>query len=327
MLYVPQLKYCKSNGKVPAKTHANTTEPIEWFSTNYRSDFSGLSFDFFINWDKNNILSNQFWIKRNVNKDEFSRQYKERWPCINVEILQRALEDCEGRDFLERFGRFSEKLNIEAKYLIFHDSGNWGEYPSKFVTLSIDAQGNIKDVKKLDLNTIKNEIRRLSGGKVKVTKKYGLKVAHTQLECHLSNFDTTEAAWPGDVDLLMLDINENPIGIIEFKKNTIEPGKHYHRKIEQESLNNYYKSTGRADDNRKYNRIAILRDYLNKDIPIINLYYPTWESDNPEENIIKIEKVIGNVGNLRVDYFKHLPVPYTPSDKVNVIQEVLEMTM
>jgi hypothetical protein len=325
MVYVPQPAYCRSYGRGKAKTHAKTTEPTEWFSNMYQNSFSTLSFDFFISWGEQSYLSDEFWIKRIVIKEDFSTQFGTSWPCTNRDVLQTALEVCEGKDFLERYGRFAASLNFEAKYQIFHDSGNWGEYPSKFITLNIDAQGNVGNVKKQDFDDIKNEIRRLSGGEVKVTKQYGLKVANTKLECYLSNEDTTASAWPGDVDLLMLDMNDEPIGILEFKKNTVEPGKSYHRSIENESLNNYYRTSGRADDNRKYNRIAILRDFLKKEIPIINLYYPTWESKIEEENIIKLERVIGDVGQLRVDYLKTLPVPFTACDKTKVINEVLGM--
>nr|WP_263323788.1 hypothetical protein [Neobacillus sp. Marseille-Q6967] len=325
MIYVPQPAYCHPYRHGSAKTHDKTTEPAEWFSNKYQNSFSTLSFDFFISWGKASHLSNEFWIKRNVNKAEFAAEFSTYWPCVNQDILQTALEACEGRDFLERYGRFAASLNFEAKYQIFHDSGNWAEYPSKFITLNIDSQGNIENVKKQDFEAIKKEIRRLSGGEVKVMKKNGLKVANTKLECYLANHDTTGAAWPGDVDLLMLDQNEVPMGILEFKKNTVEPGKPYHRPIKNESLNNYYRTTGRADDNRKYNRIAMLRDFLKKDAPIINLYYPTWESKREEENIIKLEKITGNVGYLKVEDFKTLPVPYTASDKITVIKTVLGM--
>ncbi|MCY9139691.1 hypothetical protein [Peribacillus frigoritolerans] len=103
------------------------------------------------------------------------------------------------------------------------------------------------------------------------------------------------------------------------------PGDPYHRNINDESLTNYYRATGKADDNRKYNRFAILRDKIGQDIPIINLYYPTWESDDPSENIIKLEKVIGKVGSLQIQKIQTLPVPYTAADKTQVINTVMGM--
>ncbi|HFK1457212.1 hypothetical protein WAG12_19730 [Bacillus cereus] len=324
MIYIPKLAYCSSGRS--AKTHANTTEPIEWFSNNYLGKaFFTLNFDFFISWGQTNFLSNEFWVKRNINRAEFAERFESVWPCTDIQLLQTALEDCEGKEFLVNYGKFANSLDFKARYQVFIDSRDWAKYPAKFVTVDIDANGNIENVIKQDLSSIKSEIQRLSGGKVKVSKTYGLKVASTNLECYLSNTDEDEAAWPGDVDLLLFDNNERPIAIIEFKKNTIEPGRPYHRSIHNESLNNYYSATGRADDNRKYNRIAILRNYLDKDIPIINLYYPIWEAKDPKENVIKLEKVTGNVGNLEAVEVKILPVPYTPIEKVNVVHAVLNM--
>ncbi|MFU2016161.1 hypothetical protein ACM6Q7_14070 [Peribacillus butanolivorans] len=324
MIYVPMPAYCW-NRKFPAKTHKKTTDPTEWFSTYLGNKFFTLNYDFFIHWGTTSFLSDEFWIKRNVDKKQFEAQYKTYWPCTDVGVLQTALENCEGKDYLMSYGKFAASLGFKARYQIFVDSGKWDAFPAKFVTVDIDDNGDIVKVIKQDLPTIKSEIQRLSGGPVRVSKEYGLKVAATNLECYLTNTDTDEAAWPGDIDLLIFDANENPIAIIEFKKNTIEPGKQYHRSIHNESLYNYYSATGKADDNRKYNRIAMMRDHLDKEIPIINLYYPTWEPKDPKENIIKLEKVGGDVGKLKVENFKTLPVPFNSADKANVVNAVLNM--
>ncbi|MEN7434523.1 hypothetical protein FH505_17830 [Bacillus velezensis] len=323
MIRVPKPAYC-FNRRIPAKTHQKTTEPSEWFLAHLGSDFYTLNFDFFVYWSAKNFLSNEFWIKRVVVKQEFTGIYGY-WPCTDIVLLQEALEACEGKKNLVNYGKFAASLGFKAKYQIFVDSGKWDTYPAKFITVEIDVNGKVASAIKQTLPDIKCEIQRLSGGPVKVTKTYQLKVAATNLECYLSNKDIEAAAWPGDVDLLVFDSSEKPIAILEFKKNTVEPGKEFHRSIHDESLYNYYSATGRADDNRKYNRIAILRDHLNENIPIINIYYPTWESKNSTENIIKLEKVVGNVGKLKVDKVVKLPVPYTAGDKANVVKIVLDM--
>ncbi|CAH0261276.1 hypothetical protein SRABI84_03370 [Peribacillus simplex] len=318
MILKPELANCV-NRKWKAKTHPDTTEPTEWFSQSYLpADYYGLTFDFFVCWGEGNNISNEFWIKRTVDKTAFDY-----WPNKDKNTLQNALEQSEGKDFLERFGAFSASQNIKAKYQLFHDSLKWSDYPAAIITAEVDHSGEVCDTQKNKIEYIKSEIQRLSGGEVFVGDKK-LTYAQTMLECHLTN-DDTGAAWPGDVDLLLFNENKQPIAIIEFKKNTFKPGEEKHRPIKDEKLSNYYRSGKAAEDNRKYNRLAILRDFINPELPFINLYYPTWVSPNPAENVIKLEKVTGNVGALQAIDVKYEPVPYNQADKEKVIETLLKM--
>ncbi|MGP4076299.1 hypothetical protein [Halobacillus sp. K22] len=316
MILKPYLSNCKKR-TCKASTHPSTTEPTEWFSGSYLpSDYFTLTFDFFVCWGKGNYISNEFWVKRIVDKNEFDY-----WPNKDQDTLWKALVQSEGELLLERFGAFCSAQKVKAKYQLFHDSKNWSDYPASIITTQLDKSGQISEIQKNNIEFLKSEIQRLSGGEVFVEKK--LKYAHTMLECHLTN-DNTGAAWPGDVDLLLFNEKKEPIAIIELKKNTIKPGKDKHRPIENEKLSNYYRE-GKAEDNRKYNRLAILRDFVNKKLPIINLYYPTWISDNTDENVIKLEKITGDVGSLKSIDIKYVPVPYNQSDKEKVVRELLNM--
>ncbi|PAK34482.1 hypothetical protein [Peribacillus simplex] len=57
--------------------------------------------------------------------------------------MQPAIEICDGKDFLKHYGEFAESLGFQAKYQVFVDSGNWNQYPAKFITLNIDKNGSI----------------------------------------------------------------------------------------------------------------------------------------------------------------------------------------
>ena len=127
----------------------------------------------------------------------------------------------------------------------------------------------------------KKRIRELSRGPVPIGEK-GLYWGTSRLECFLSK---TDSAYPGDVDFVLLDRNRDVSGIIEFKKHTkSEP-------ISEQKLGNYYPSP----DGRKYDRLAILRDYFDVSIPLLCLYYPTRTSFSEG----RLELLAGTNGDLK----------------------------
>ena len=278
---------CDDRNSMPRK-HSYSGTPDDWFSDSLLpNDFTGISFDFFVNWNTYQ-LSDQIWIKRIVDNKYY-------WPQLNRSTLEHDLYKCDTKAYVERLGAFADRSKVKINYQFFKESDDWHSHPQSFVSASIDKQGKISSVTHKSLSTIKNEIQTLSGGPVSVGSK-GLTYSSTTLECYLANGDrSSKAAWPGDVDLLILDKNLTPIAILEYKKNTIPPIYSNHVPISDEQLSKYYPKP----DQRKYDRLAILRDFLNhqfqKDIPIFNLYFPTWKGST----YMKIEHIIGDVRNLK----------------------------
>ncbi|WP_066057268.1 hypothetical protein [Robertmurraya korlensis] len=318
MISVSKPISCKCSYRLQqAPVHPTTTDAEEWFQKEYLPEgYYGLNFDFFVDWTKDE-LSKEIWIKRTVNKDQTTT-----WPTDDTKILQDALDNCEGREYLSNLGSFASARGLILKYQIFKDSPNWSKYPSNILTSVINENGEVTGVTKNSISDIKNDIVRLSGKKMYVRK--GLRYGTTSLECHLAN-DKTGAAWPGDVDILIFNEQNVPIAIVELKKNTQDPSKDWHRPIINEELSNYYSKSDKAEDNSKYNRIAILRDYLKENLPIIVVYYPSWETDNKDENIIKLESIIGEVKELESGESITMEVPYNANDKKKVVKEVLKM--
>ncbi|MFC4559381.1 hypothetical protein ACFO3D_14380 [Virgibacillus kekensis] len=318
MISEPVSKRC-DNRKMQAPQHPNTTDASEWFSIKYLPNgYYTLSFDFFVNW-RTYQISNEIWLKRIVNHNSYSS-----WPTTNKTTVQSALDQCEGKNTLKRIGSFASKRNLRAIYHIFKDSINWVDYPASFISTEINSKGNIARITKNDLGFIKDEIIRLSGKKIYVGQK-GLSYSSTALECYLAN-QKTGATWPGDVDAILFNKDDEPISIIEYKKNTIHPRKSYHTPIIKEGLSNFYSPTKWAKDNSKYNRLSIFRDYIgDKELPIIIVYYPSWESDKPEKNIIKLEEIGGKVNSLKTIQEKTLAVPYTTKDKKSLVATLLNM--
>jgi len=318
VISVPTPRKC-SNRNIEAPKHPNVTDASEWFSNNYLpKNYYTLSFDFFVNWNTYKI-SNEIWLKRTVNQKAYSM-----WPTLNRGTVQSALDSCEGKDNLIKLVTFASKFNFLPKYHIFKDSMDWVNYPASFISSELNIIGDVVNVTKNALPFIMNEIIRLSGKKMYVGKK-GLGYACTALECHLAN-NSTGAAWPGDVDGILFDDRDTPIAIIEYKKNTIGPEKFNHTPITNEKLSNFYSTTGWAKDNNKYNRLAILRDYIGGEaLPIIVVYYPAWQSYKDLENIIKLEKIGGKVNQLISLQDKYLQVPKSQQDKTNIINTLVKM--
>lgn len=289
MIRKPIWARCRDRSSL-AKSHEYSGSPEDWFAdVLLPNGYTGISFDFFVNWSTNS-LSNEIWIKRIIDDKYY-------WPQTNKSSLEHDLYKCDSQEYIKTLGSFVTQCHLKLNYQLFKESKDWRNNPSDFGTVAIDNKGKVSNVKYQSITDIKNEIQLLSGGPVRVGGK-GLGYSSTTLECFLANEDKLSgAAWPGDVDLLILDKNLIPIAMLEFKKNTIRPNSPYgkHIPISEEYLSNYYPNP----DKRKYDRLAILRDYLNKHfqktIPIFNIYFPTWKNST----YMKIEHIIGDIGNLQ----------------------------
>lgn len=276
-----------------------------WFTNEILSEFSYfglLSFDFFVNW-KTMEISNEFWIKRIIPRDFVL-------PNTSNEYIQGLIYDCDGESEVKLVSRF---LNGNLKYKLFRECNNWRAHPNNpkpILDVSINRNGVVEKVDRISLESLKNDIKCLSGGAVKIGSK-GLIYGYTTLECHLS---ATDAVWPGDVDLMIIDDEYKPKAIIEFKKHTKrEP-------IENYKFNRYYPHP----DGRKYDRLAILKESMEKrldqTIPLIVLYYPT-ESEIEE---IIIEEVVGKHGKLESTNEIKLLLPKNKDQLVDLLHVLKE---
>lgn len=166
------------------------------------------------------------------------------------------------------------------------------------------------------LGTFKEIIQEYSGGAVRIGNKeliYGT----TNLECVLSK---TDSAYPEDMDMLLLNENADPVAIFEFKKHTLSPD------VSDQKLSNYYPNP----DRRKYDRLAIFKEYvfnrLAIDVPIILFYYPS----NPVGEYCRVEVLTGSAGNLKVKAGGKFKLPVDTSDSeqqriLNLIPKIIKL--
>lgn len=307
MLIKPFHAKCTDRTKL-SKRHSVMGIADEWFTNEILSEVSYyglLSFDFFVNW-RTLELSNEFWIKRIIPENNVLSS-------TSNEYIQGLIYSCDGESEVKLAARF---LNGHLKYKLFRETNNWLEHPNNphpILDVTINENGIVESVDRISLVALKSDIRNLSGGPVMLGNK-GLIYGYTTLECHLSK---TDAVWPGDVDLIIIDDEYNPKAIIEFKKHTKkEP-------IEDYMFNRYYP----YPDGRKYDRLTILKDYFEKQIghtvPLLVLYYPT---EIEIEGII-VEEIVGELGKLKSINETKLELPRNRNQLTNLIQILMENYM
>lgn len=308
MLVRPILARCSDRTQHP-QHHPTSGSPEDWLREEHLVErkFFGLSFDFFVNWtSKPIILTPTIWIKRILGeKYSYQNVIDDLEPSIRAEFND---------DYLDRLTSFAHKHSLIVKIIIFRDDNNWADAASELLIISIKQEhaGHIEfNHSLLSISDFKYEIQANSGGPIQVGAK-GLIYGTSRLECHLS---TTSSLYPGDVDLILIDEQNKVRAILEFKKHTkLGP-------ISGQKLSNYYA----AVDRRKYDRIAILRDYLDTDvsgIPIIIIYYPTQVAITQ----LKIELIGGPIGKLeeKASFMINLPLDQTKETVMPIVDKILD---
>ncbi|WP_242929025.1 hypothetical protein [Pontibacter vulgaris] len=281
MLIKPFLAKCGDRTSLP-KEHPTGGSPDDWFDNNLllQNKLFGITFDFFVDWNTTpNRITPSIWIKRILNQDYTYSQL--------IEDLEVQLINEFGQNYLERVISFAQSNHLDAQILIYRDDSDWSDelskilvvYPSKNKGGQIVLHHSLINIKQL-----KDRIKVYSGGAVQIGAK-GLIYGTSKLECYLSS---TDSLYPGDVDSIILDDSNEPVALLEYKKHTLDSP------ISDQNIAKYYPNP----DARKYNRLAILKEYLSNikghDIPIIVIYYPT----NPKFITGKLELLKGSVGNL-----------------------------
>lgn len=272
----PLLAACNNRQKLAKKNH-RAGAPEDWLNSRLLEEkrLHLLSFDFFVDWSQHPPpVERRIWIKRLV-KDKSTP-----WPITNRASIQSSLQDIDGNRYLKALGAFGKKYDFLVQYMLFKDSEDWTDDHAPLVVANLGLTGQITNVQKTTLLEVKHVIQTCSGGPVSIGRK-GLYYGTSRLECILSH---TASLWPGDVDGILLDKNDIPTAILEYKKHT-KSGK-----IANQKLSNYYPKP----DKRKYERLVSLRNYLDPDLPIVVIYYPTKEYRNK----IRIEIIDGSHGHL-----------------------------
>ncbi|OPD59425.1 hypothetical protein [Bacillus anthracis] len=301
MLYKPFAATCRNRKKL-AEKHQIAGDPEDWLTNDLLSKYSirQISFDFFVDWS-NWSVSSEIWVKRLADDEKID---------VNPENLQSLIYRCDGGEFVTDLAKFVGENKLT--YKIFREGTDWNSQlvnptSKPILDVEIDAQGKVIEVKKLEVVSLMQQIRNLSGGPVRVGGK-GLNIAFTDLECFLSR---TDAAWPGDVDMMLVNDKNEVLAILEFKKHTLYDA------IENHTFDIYYPNK----DKRKYDRLALLRDAIKGCPPIIVIYYPTKEHI---DNII-IEKIYGQAGKLHSSDRVYLDLPIETRQKEILLENIFQM--
>lgn len=304
MLHKPISALC-TNRNIPARTHRFSGEPDEWLADTYLEPHGlmGLTFDFFVNW-KTRSMSDRLWIKRIV-ESSFTP-----WPInpshdTSKAIYQNTIYQCDGEEKVKQLCEFAAKHDMSCHYFLFKESDDWENSPTPIVAVSFGGGGLVTDVREVELSVLMRRIQEHAGGRVPVGKK-GLTFGSSTLECYLANDKKDDgAAWPADVDLILVDSNFTPHAIIEFKKHTPRDPTPF---ANQKLSNHYRRGDSWSRDGRKYNRLAIFRDYLSGNappLPFIVVYFPTPTSINQ----VQLERVEGADRRLRTANSEFFPLP------------------
>lgn len=302
MIIKPVLRTCLPDGDPPEK-NAIAAEPEDWLTNDLLDKYQlkQINFDFFVDWS-NNKISPEFWVKRIADSE----------PIIPTTAnVQKLIYECDGEDYVINLAGF---VNGSLKYKIFRESTAWARYsnnpelqPKPILDVLINKSGKVTEIKKITLQTLMRQIRKFSGGTTKIGSK-GMKIAFTDLECFLSK---TDALWPGDADMILLNNSNEAIAILEFKKHTLNA------KIEEHMFERYYPKP----DGRKYNRLALLRDSIKESIPIIMIYYPTKAC----HSYIIVEKIDGTFRKLYSSKMIKLDLPVSLEKKEEVLKTILRL--
>lgn len=296
MLIKPVLAKCGDRTILPKMAAANAS-PEEWFCNTFlvTKGLFGLSFDFFINWSTNAVTP-VIWVKRIIHPNTAYSEI--------ISDISNILEKEFTLDYLIRLHDFSKKNGLTPQLILFHDNQNWNDNQSKIIIVDIYKANNALQFNPAitTINNFQQKIKVYSGGPVSIGSK-GLFYGTSSLECFLSK---TNSLYPGDVDMLLLDADNNVLAMLEYKKHNLPSP------ITEERLSKYYP----AKDARKYNRLAILKDYLSvfkkEEIPMLNVYYPT----SMDKTHGRLELLQGNVNNLSSRAFRKFAIPTSNSHEV-----------
>ena len=198
---------------------------------------------------------------------------------------------CDGREKSNRVIRFMAYQNLIEKYMLFRDvpEEKWSSGQERVVELNLSRCRN-SAVSQYTVDEIQEKIKGLRRQAAPIGNA-GLIYSTSALEGYLSQ---QPYFWPGDVDSVIFDENNNVVAIIEFKKHTASS----RIPFENQSLTNYLNK-----DILKYKSLALLRDKFNSELFV--LYYPIPRNID----YIIVEKIVGTPESLNVSDKYELKLP------------------
>ena len=270
----------------PARENETSGNPESWFRSEYFQN-RGIyvaSFDFFVNWKRNNVCD-EVWIKRVSDSDDiFTQTAKE---------LRDSISACDGQDDCNRLYYFFKHHGITQKYMLFRNVSleRWETGCEQIVQLDL-TQLTDDSISYLSVDAVQNQIKDLRQNAVSIGKA-GLKYATSSLEDYLS---LQPYFWPGDCDVLLYDEHNNVLAIIEIKKHTHSSKIAFH----DQNISNYIDR-----DRLKYQSLGLLQSKFHTRLFV--LYY----SVEPENDYILLEELTGEYYALRQKRIQRLPLPQT----------------
>lgn len=285
----PELARC-DNRSISPRENLQAGRPPDWFDENILDEkhLNGFTYDFFINWSSSPIkVTPVFWVKKIIQGEESDVFVND----ANDDEIINLLVQNETEDYLSKMARHCKNNHFWLHFLLFREI-DWANSPEDIIVIrmSLGAKRLNFDIERIDISELQRRIQIASGGPISIGRK-GLIYGTSKLECYLSR---TNSLYPGDVDLVITNSDLKNVALIEFKKHNLTTS------IKDQKLSNYYPSP----DKRKYDRLAILRNYLQDDPKLITLYYPTR---NTEGSIL--EYISGNPGNLVSEKRILIPLP------------------
>lgn len=253
-------------------------DPKDWIVPSLPEGWRLVSFHFFVNWESlPPVVADRIWMTRQLRFD----------PDINLD----AVDKTDISDILSQSYAGQELDDLE---LIFSPYGHkittvlLPEIPVSAISdetpvwIVAKSDGVNNRIYKVKVSRVRSAIQSHSGGPVWVGDK-GLTYGTSAVECYLSK---SNAAFPGDVDAVIVD-NQNQVRfIVEYKKHTLQAplGEHL--------ITKYYP----RPDGRKYQRLAALGNryehFLQRSVPLVVLYYST------KQPVIRLQE-IGSLGEDR----------------------------
>lgn len=258
-MHITQLQQARCDDR---RQITRAVDPANWILSALPETWRLLSFHFFIDWNQHpSALGEEVWMTRllrldagesieNIHEQQILTAFTSGGHKDTFIALQKACS---------HYGQTAVSIilpEIDMR-MIGVDTPIW-----KLHIAPYDLEFTIE---KLSLSMLMREIQAHSGGRVVVGTK-GLTYGTSAVECYLSK---TDAAYPGDVDAVI--VNESGVAqcIIEFKKHTLND------RVEDHLVSRYYPQP----DGRKYRRLDCLVHHyqqLNQiELPFVLFYFAT----------------------------------------------------
>lgn len=267
-MYIAPLQQalCTDRSKV-----TNGPDPSNWIVPSLPAGWRLQSFHFFVNWNNTPpTVDDRIWITRLLRFGQWDRLDN----INDSDVLQLFCNSFLRQEFesLEQAGALC-KFELSAILLPEIPVAEINE--ATFVWVIFRGEDRNFRCGRANVQLLKDSIQRHSGGPVRVGRK-GLTYGTSAVECYLSS---TDAAFPGDADAVIVDDNNQIRGIVEYKKHTLDAPMNEHL------ATRYYPTP----DGRKYQRLQALATRcghaLSNSIPLIILYYST------KEPVIRLQEI------------------------------------